>query len=255
MIKFVRAVIVGLAATALLVTGTVSAQAAAPKPTSQSAPQTSQPTQWQTRTEPSATVRDFLKRSANTVLGNHGWKRLDYRVAVKKFGSHYRWRRRFAAGWMGYYAVIHISKAERKKVVALAKKYHTARHTGSTGVTPMNGCTGRSGVTKSQMKGGGWEVYTYWNSCQTNDYIDSRTQQETIMCGLIGAISGALLASALTPVGGTIAGATIGALCEETMLSSLKKFKTAQWSSSKNAIEIITQHPGTWGKKYLIGPQ
>lgn len=68
---------------------------AAPTPTPQSLGQDP----WIYRPQPSATVQNYVKRVKATVnaLGA-GTKVLDYRKAKKKFGSHFRWRRNFAAG-------------------------------------------------------------------------------------------------------------------------------------------------------------
>lgn len=148
-----------------------------------------------------------------------------------------------------------MSRAERKKVVAIAKKYHTARHTTASEVTPMNGCTGSSATLDHKISGHatGYEVWSYYNSCQTNQMIRSYTNQVSIMCGVLGAVTVAAI-SPTGPIAG-LAGAIVAATCLEAVHARVADIENAQDWSSKNAVIIETRSPSKWVGYYKVESQ
>lgn len=153
-----------------------------------------------------AAQKRFLNKASRTVKRNGSGKVLDYRIAIKSFrtkwSNHTDQRRAFAAGWMGYHSISHITAGERRKVVAIAKKHHTARYPNSVTATPMDGCTGASKMVDKGMHGyygyGGYHSYwKYMNGCQVSTYLTVYDISFTIGSGLLAAIGktpGALLA-------------------------------------------------------------
>lgn len=204
---------------------------------------------WKYRTA-SSTQKAYLKLARRTVAMNGTGKVLDYRKAIKGFktsgGNHTTWRRNFAAGWMGYHSIKHITKGERAKVAKIARKYNTDRHPNRT---PLSGCKGASKLVTKQ-----YEKWNYWNSCQTNAWIRQTDLQLSIGCGLVAAIIGFVVAGVSGPLGG-LAGALFAATCLQLKHARIEPVRRAQDASSKNAVIIKTRTPEWYTGYYSVQSQ
>lgn len=207
---------------------------------------------WHYRHVPSDTGIYYILLARSTWAANDA-NVLDYRIAVSHFGTHTQWRRGFAAGWMGYHSVDHISATERAKVVALARAANTDRFTADpTSLlepTPLNGCTGASKTVNHAISGrpSGYEVWSYWNSCQTNRWVRTTTFNLTIQCGLTAGVLGVTAGGLVT--------AAFGVICTSLITATTNRVVNAQDYSGSHAVIIKTRTPGKWFGLYKVAPQ
>lgn len=234
-----------LAAAALGLTygaGIPRAQAAPDNPDSESSG-------W-SRVKPSPNQWLVFRLSAAAADHNHSPARiLDYRNAIKYFktasSDNVSYRRGFAAGWLHSGGEVHhISAAELKKVKAVKKGAQP-----NAIATPMDGCTGKSGV-KTITAGKEWREW--YNSCQTTTL--------TSQLGWVPWSSGvavAFLATMAALPGYEYIAAGVAAIA----LTDADKISSAQAHSKYHAIVVTTEDVGgnpTNGTRYInyiIEPQ
>ncbi len=115
-----------------------------------------------------------LVTSTRNSAVSKGGGTMDYRKAKKIFATNKiygtDWRRQMAAGYRQTGGkILHISKAENKKVEAVRKKLYGKKKARLLSDTPVRAfgphCTGKSGKVVINKH----ESHTYFNSCQTND--------------------------------------------------------------------------------------